>query len=45
MWVKYKLVYFVVVLIFSFAQAPFLMKHMQQDGEAPPVVEPPDAGF
>ena len=44
-WVTYKLVYFVVVLIFSFAQAPFLMKHMQQDGETPPVVEPPDAGF
>ncbi len=45
MWVKYKLAYFVVVLIFSFAQAPFLMKHMQQDGETPPVAEPPDPGF
>jgi intracellular septation protein len=44
MWVTYKLVYFVVVLIFSLAQAPFLMKHMQTD-EKPPVAEPPDAGF
>ena len=48
-WVTYKLAYFVVVLIFSFAQAPFLMKHMQQDapesGDAPKVPEPPDAGF
>lgn len=44
MWVTYKLVYFVVVLIFSLAQAPFLMKHMQTD-EKPPVAEPPDPGF
>lgn len=44
-WVTYKLVYFVVVLIFSFAQAPFLMKHMQQDDAAPKVPEPPDSGF
>ena len=44
-WVTYKLIYFVVVLIFSFAQAPFLMKHMQHDDKTPPVAEPPDAGF
>jgi intracellular septation protein len=48
-WLKYKLFYFVVVLLFSFAQAPFLMKHMEQEtpdkGDAPKVPEPPDAGF
>jgi intracellular septation protein len=44
-WVTYKLVYFVVVLAFSLAQTPFLMKHMQNPGETPPTAEPPDAGF
>lgn len=45
MWVTYKLVYVGVVLLFSIAQTPFLMKHMQEPGDAPPTVEPPDAGF
>jgi intracellular septation protein len=44
-WVTYKLVYFVVVLLFSAAQTPFLMKHMQNPEEKPPVIDPPDAGF
>ncbi len=44
-WVTYKLVYFVVVLLFSAAQTPFLMKHIQNPDENAPVIEPPDAGF
>jgi intracellular septation protein len=44
-WVTYKLVYIGVVLAFSLAMTPFLMKHMQNPDEAKPTAEPPDAGF
>jgi intracellular septation protein len=44
-WLIFKLIYIVVVLGFSIAQAPFLMKHMEAPGETPPTAEPPDAGF
>jgi intracellular septation protein len=45
-WVTYKLVFFGIILVFSIAQTPFLMKHMENPEEkTPPVAEPPDPGF
>ncbi len=44
-WAGYKLAFFLVVMVFSGLQTPFLMKHMQNPDEEPPLVDPPDAGF
>jgi intracellular septation protein len=43
-WGVWRLVALGAAVLFSFAQAPYLMKHMQQPGEAK-TPEPPDAGF
>lgn len=42
-WVWFKGGVAVAAVIFSLAQVPFMMKHMQ--AEAPEPVEPPDTGF
>jgi intracellular septation protein len=42
-WVWFKGGVVVAAVVFSLAQTPFLMKHMQT--EAPEPVEPPDTGF
>jgi len=43
-WGVFRLVLLGAALLFSVAQTPFFMKHMQQ-GEQPPAAEPPDPGF
>lgn len=43
-WGIWRLVAIGLALVFSFAQAPYLMKHMQQPAETK-APEPPDAGF
>ena len=43
-WAIWRLVALGAALAFSFAQAPFLMKHMQEPGEVK-TPEPPDPGF
>lgn len=42
-WIIYKLIFIGVILVFSVAQTPFLMKHMESP--APVTPEPPDPGF
>jgi intracellular septation protein len=42
-WAWFKGGVAVAAVLFSFAQAPFLMKHMQAEGQGP--AEPPDPGF
>jgi intracellular septation protein len=44
-WGLFRLAALGAAIVFSFAQAPFLMKHLHDEGEAPAVLEPPDAGF
>ena len=44
-WGLFRLVDFGAALIFSVAQAPFLMKHMAAPGHEPAALDPPDAGF
>ena len=43
-WAIFRLVDFGAALVFSFAQTPYLMKHMAAQSDATPVLEPPDAG-
>lgn len=42
---KFRPVLWVAALLFAFAQVPFMMKHMQKDGEEKAAPEPPDPGF
>lgn len=42
-WVAFRLALLPAALVFSVAQAPFLMRHMKRHEDAS--VEPPDAGF
>jgi len=42
-WALWRLGLLGLALVFSFAQAPFLMKHMQNKDDTPPT--PPEAGF
>lgn len=46
-WGFWKVGFFVIALVFSFAQTPFLMKHMEQGGEGKSggPLEPPDTGM
>jgi intracellular septation protein len=43
-WAIFRVVLLVAAVVFSLAQTPFFMKHMQQPEGAPPA-EPPDPGF
>lgn len=44
-WGIWRLVALGLALVFSFAQAPYLMKHMEQPAGETKTPEPPDAGF
>lgn len=43
-WVVFRFVLLGLALVFTFTQAPFIMKHMAK-GDEPAAPEPPDAGF
>jgi len=44
-WGIFRLAVLGAALLFSLAQTPYLMKHMEQPPEEPLALEPPDAGF
>lgn len=43
-WVTFRMVLLPLAIVFSLTQVPFMMKHMQKDGEDG-TPEPPDPGF
>jgi intracellular septation protein len=44
-WAMFRIAVLVATVVFSFAQAPFLMKHIQGPDEDTATLEPPDPGF
>lgn len=44
-WVTFRMILLPLAVVFSLTQVPFMMKHMQKDGEEKAAPEPPDPGF
>ncbi|WP_346427335.1 septation protein IspZ [Caulobacter sp. 17J65-9] len=44
-WVTFRMILLPLAIVFSLTQVPFMMKHMQKDGDENATPEPPDPGF